>query len=154
MTLLKDQLEFEEGRKLTTYVCSQNHKTIGIGHNLDAKPTYKGFKIPNRISDSFCDELFDDDVKEATAALTKVYPNVAKLTPARRDALINMTFQLGAGGVSKFKGMLRALDEKDWQLAHKEALDSTWAGQTPARAKRVASQILTGEYYDVKKDSI
>ena len=154
MTTLKEQLTYEEGRRLITYLCSRHHRTIGIGHNLDVKPYFRGVKIPNVITDTFCDDLFNDDVKDITAALEALYPNLHNLDAARRDALINMAFQLGALGVSKFKKMLDALDDKDWEKAYTEALNSNWAVQTPNRAKRVASQLLTGEYYHVEKNSI
>ena len=80
---------------------------------------------------------------------TKAYPNLRVLTPARRDALLNMAFQMGTAGVMKFKQMLAALDNKDWQRAKAMALDSAWATQTPQRAHRVAQQLMTGEYYKV-----
>ena len=48
--------------------------------------------------------------------------------------LIEMVFQLGIGGVSKFKNMWKALGEGDYQTASEEMLDSRWAKQTPKRA--------------------
>ena len=48
-----------------------------------------------------------------------------------------MTFQMGLGGVLKFKKMLAALQVKDYTTARREALNSAWARQTPQRAKRV-----------------
>ncbi len=46
-----------------------------------------------------------------------------------------MVFQLGIGGVSKFKNMWKALGEGDYQTASEEMLDSRWAKQTPSRAE-------------------
>ena len=48
---------------------------------------------------------------------------------------------MGAFGVSKFKGMLKALSEKDYKRASYEMLDSLWARQTPNRAKRMSERM-------------
>jgi lysozyme len=57
-------------------------------------------------------------------------------------ALGNMAYQLGISGLLKFSKMLEALKNGQRELASIEALDSSWAKQTPARAKRVAKLIL------------
>jgi len=146
---LKAQLTYEEGRKLKKYKCTAGHWTIGIGHNLDAKPKMRDWVIPSIISDRDCDAIFMVDVQDVVESLTKAYPNLRTLSPARRDALLNMAFQMGTAGVMKFKQMFAALDDKDWQRAKAMALDSNWAKQTPSRAHRVANQLGTGEYYKV-----
>jgi len=144
---LKSQIEFEEGRRLKAYSCTQGHKTIGVGHNLDVKPTFNGQRIPDVISEQLCDLIFDKDINDITTQLNNNWPNNTKLDDARRDAVLNMCFQLGINGVLKFKLMLNALERGDWVAAKAHALDSTWAIQTHARALRVANQLLTGEYY-------
>ena len=146
---LKQQLEFEEGRRLKAYTCSMGHKTIGIGHNLDVKPAFNGQRIPDIISDQVCDLIFDRDLNDTITQLNFVWLANTKLDPARRDAVINMCFQLGINGVMKFKLMLNALERSDWVAAKAHALNSSWAKQTPERAERVAEQLLTGTYYKV-----
>ena len=146
---LKQQLEFEEGRRLKAYTCTAGHKTIGIGHNLDVKPAFNGQCIPDIISDQICDLIFDRDLNDTITQLNFVWLANTKLDPARRDAVINMCFQLGINGVMKFKLMLNALERSDWVAAKAHALDSSWAKQTPERAERVAEQLLTGTYYKV-----
>lgn len=44
-----------------------------------------------------------------------------------------MTFQLGIGGVKKFRKMLAALKAHDYPEAIKQAMDSLWYRQTPNR---------------------
>jgi len=125
------------------------HKTIGIGHNLDVKPAFNGQRIPDIISDQVCDLIFDRDLNDTITQLNFVWLANTKLDPARRDAVINMCFQLGVNGAMKFKLMLNALERSDWVAAKAHALDSSWAKQTPERAERVAEQLLTGTYYKV-----
>jgi lysozyme len=146
---LAKQLAFEEGRKLRKYKCTAGHWTIGIGHNLDAKPTNWDWVIPDVITDTECDAIFNTDVRDVSQSMVKAFPGLARLSPPRRDAVLNMAFQMGTSGVMKFKGMIAALVDKDWQRARACALDSAWAKQTPQRAARVANQLLTGEYYKV-----
>ncbi len=62
----------------------------------------------------------------------------------RKLALCSMIYQMGLRGVGTFKKMLKAIDDKDWAEAKKEALDSNWAKQTPARAEIVANIIKDG----------
>jgi lysozyme len=54
------------------------------------------------------------------------------------EILIEMVFQLGKTGVSKFKNMWKALSELNYVGASYEMLDSRWAKQTPNRAKSMA----------------
>jgi lysozyme len=54
------------------------------------------------------------------------------------EILIEMVFQLGKTGVSKFRNMWKALAEKNYIGASYEMLDSRWAKQTPNRAKAMA----------------
>lgn len=149
MDILKKQIEFEEGRRLVKYKCTAGHWTIGVGHNLDAKPFYNGERIPDVIDDALCDALFDNDVGSVIDGLDAAWHGFQLLTGARQDAVINMGFQLGVEGFMKFVKLRDALVRCDWQRAYDEALKSHWAKQTPNRAKRVAGQIRTGEYYPV-----
>ena len=147
--LLKQQLQFEEGRRLKTYLCPAGHRTIGIGHNLDAAPEYHGSPIPDEITDIACDVIFTDDVSRIVEGLKSEWGGLEKLSNARRDAVVNMAFQMGVSGVMKFVSMRAYLDRGMWESAAKAALDSAWAKQTPARASRVAHQIQSGEYYKI-----
>ena len=49
-----------------------------------------------------------------------------------------MVFQLGIGGVSKFKKMWEALEKGDYTEASFQMMDSRWAKQTPSRAESLS----------------
>ena len=53
--------------------------------------------------------------------------------------VLNMCYQLGVTGVSKFRKAISALQEGEWQEAADEMLDSLWARQTPNRAKELSN---------------
>jgi lysozyme len=57
-----------------------------------------------------------------------------------------MTFQLGVGGVSKFKKFLGHLSTSTYHLASDEMLDSRWAKQTPHRAEKLSYAIRALAY--------
>ena len=56
---------------------------------------------------------------------------------SEKELLIEMLFQLGAKGVSKFKKMLYFLNKKQKFMASLEMLDSLWYLQTPERVKNL-----------------
>ena len=53
-----------------------------------------------------------------------------------------MGYQMGVSGLMRFRRMWAAIRRFDWTEAHREALDSLWAKQTPKRAREVAALLL------------
>ena len=126
---LREDLIAEEGIRLKPYLCPAGKTTIGVGRNLDDVG----------ITQDEAMEMLDNDIERVKAQLAKALPWLQGDNVQR--ALGNMTFQMGLGGVLKFKKMLAALQVKDYTTARREALDSAWARQTPQRAKRVTDLI-------------
>ena len=58
-------------------------------------------------------------------------------TSSEKELLIEMLFQLGEKGVSRFKKMLFFLNKKQKFMASLEMLDSLWYLQTPERVKNL-----------------
>lgn len=71
------------------------------------------------------------------------------LNEVRQAACIDMVYQLGPRGFGEFEQMLSALHCQEWQEAHDTCLQSLYAEQTPARARRNASIFLTGQWPDM-----
>ena len=59
------------------------------------------------------------------------------------EIIIEMIFQLGKTGVSKFKNMWKALSGLEYSVAASEMLDSRWAKQTPNRAKAMSAEMAS-----------
>ena len=59
-----------------------------------------------------------------------------------RLVLINLTFQMGSTGLSKFKNMLSAMEAGDFDLAASEMIDSKWFKQTPSRVIKLSGRIM------------
>lgn len=130
-----NQIKRHEGLKLHPYKCTAGKTTIGYGRNLDDKG----------ITASEAEEMLLTDMCEVEERLFGE-GLFSGLNDARKAVLINMGYQLGIGGLFKFKKMIAALDRKEYELAAKEMLDSRWAMQTPRRAKELSEQMLTGEF--------
>lgn len=131
--LLAD-LRSDEGWDPFPYEDSLKFTTIGYGFLIDAR---KGVGLPKPVAEFWLRYA----VNERLAELQRRWPAYEKQPPDVQRALGNMAYQLGVSGVLNFRKMIAALERGDRATAAVEALDSTWATQTPARARRVATLI-------------
>ena len=137
---LTAQLRRDEGTKATAYQDHLGFWTIGVGRLIDSRKPGAGLR-PDEI-----DYLLRNDINDRVAALTKALPWFDRLDEARRGVLINMAFQLGTAGLLGFKSTLALIAAGKYAEAAEQMLKSKWATQTPARAKRLAEQMKTGEW--------
>lgn len=128
---LIDQLIRHEGYRQFLYMDTVGKRTIGIGRNLDDVG----------ISEKEARIMLEHDIEKAWEQLEQSHPIVSVLSPKRQDVLINMTFNMGIGGVSSFKRMWKALQHADFSMAAIEMLDSKWARQVGSRATELAVQM-------------
>lgn len=131
------QLKRDEGEVLHAYEDSLGFLTIGIGILIDKR---KGGGLRPEESEF----IFRNRLKLLDAELNNRLPWITKLDQARRGVLINMAFQLGVSGLLGFKNTLAMIEAGKYQDAANSMLQSKWATQTPARAKRLSNQILAG----------
>lgn len=134
---ITEQLKRDEGCKLHAYRDHLDMLTIGIGRMIDLR---KG----GGISQEEAEYLLANDIKRRVRDLSLSLPWFAELDDARQGVLINMAFQMGTGGLLKFKKALEFVRRAQYVAAANEMLNSTWAEQTPARAERLAKQMMTG----------
>ena len=146
LQLLQKVLKFEEGLRLTPYLCSLGYPTIGYGMKIgpagaDIK-TYQ-FKISKNVADVWLSDYISDMLKEIEG-----YPLITQAlqhsNDARASVLLSMCFQMGVVGVSKFVNTLAMFISEDWDHAAKGMLNSKWAAQTSSRASRHSEQVRTG----------
>ena len=134
------QLRRDEGIKATAYQDHLGYWTIGVGRLIDSRKPGAGLR-PDEI-----DYLLRNDISDRVASLTKALPWFDRLDETRRGVLINMAFQLGTAGLLGFKSTLALVAAGKYSEAAEQMLKSKWATQTPARAKRLAEQMKTGEW--------
>jgi len=150
------QLRRHEGLRLFVYRCPTGHRTIGFGHNLDANPLSAeerratGYR-DGVISAAGADWLLQRDVERIAKGLSERLPWLANLDAARRDALVNMAFQLGVAGLCSWKTTLNLLRAGQFGMAAGRMEGTLWARQTPARAKEIIEQMKTGQYQQTRE---
>ena len=131
---LKARIKEHEGFVPKIYKDQLGFKTIGFGHLV--LPTDK-FKEDVTYKKKDLEEVFDSDFNIAKSNANQLIEGLP-LHHQAKCVIIEMVFQLGIGGVSKFKKMWKALKQNDYQIASEEMLDSKWAKQTPKRAEELS----------------
>ena len=141
MKNLKKRIKQDEGYVDKVYKDSVGVLTCGWGHALP-----EGSKISKEIAELFFEEDF-------AAALTSFQYFISKyhlshLSRDRKCVLINMLFNLGFRGLSKFKRFISAMQDEDYDKAAYEMLDSKWHKQVKGRADRLAKIMRKGVEVD------
>ena len=132
---LKARIKEHEGFVPKIYKDQLGFKTIGFGHLV--LPTDK-FKEDVTYKKKDLEEVFDSDFNTAKSNANQLISGLP-IHHQAKCVIIEMVFQLGIGGVSKFKKMWKALKQNDYHTASEEMLDSKWAKQTPKRAEELSS---------------
>lgn len=157
---IEKMLKGDEGYKTVWYIDSEGYPTIGIGHLIIRQNTRNvalfdkilseqlGHPVSGgRISPEDVTKLFTDDLNRIRADMIRfedIRRVYVKVNRSRQMALENMSFQMGAAGLNKFKNTLNAMYEERWVDAQQGILNSLYARQTPGRANRIAKIVLTG----------
>ena len=132
-------LRKHEGVESHAYVDSVGKITLGVGRNID----------PNQglgLSDDEIDYLLANDVVRVEAELSQVFRWYDDLNDARKDAMMDMCFNMGLPRLMLFKRALAAMSARLYEIAAVEFLDSRWAKQVGHRAITISEMIRTGEY--------
>ena len=136
--LLRQLLIDEEGIDLNAHQV-QGVWHIGIGHNLEIDQTDEELDVlgisfvayvesgsddPSglKITEQQAFDLFDVDVDDAKEDLYPAFTDdeLDALNDARCAVIISMAFQLGGGGIRKFKNFIKAVKAEDWERAADE----------------------------------
>lgn len=133
------QLRREEGSIPHAYQDHLGFWTIGVGRLIDER---KG----GGLSPEEIDFLLANDVAKFTREVRAALPWFDSLNEPRQAVLIGMAFQMGTAGLLSFKQTLGAVRDERFATAAALMLQSKWATQTPARARRMARQMESGEW--------
>ena len=127
---LEERVKLHEGFVSKIYLDSLSKKTIGYGHLITPDDH---FKEGVEYSKEELEDVFQKDLKKAINEADDLIKT--KIADKAREVIIEMVYQLGKTGVSKFKNMWSALQESppNYFEAHVQMLDSRWNKQTPGR---------------------
>jgi len=138
---LREQLEIDEGVVHEIYLDHLGYPTFGIGHLVtDTDPEY-GANVGTKVDEARCIEAFNQDVETVIADCLILYPDFDNLPEEVQQIVANMMFNMGRPRLSKFKGMKRGVDSKDWNAAADEMVDSAWYRQVTNRANRLVERM-------------
>ena len=138
---LREQLEIDEGVVHEIYLDHLGYPTFGIGHLVtDDDPEY-GADVGTKVDEARCIEAFNEDVESVIKDCKILYSDFDDLPEEVQQIVANMMFNMGRPRLSKFKGMKRGVDAKDWNTAADEMVDSAWYRQVTNRANRLVERM-------------
>lgn len=154
---LPEDIRRDEGLRFSAYNDTEGKRTVGMGFNMDsgiAKRIWKTAGVQSAFDDVYkgkaaitpqeAEALAGASYKIAVDDAESFFPNLRKLSPGRRDAIVNLSYQLGGPSLNEFKKFKAALNDGNFRLAARELVMSDYYQQTPNRARRVIQQILQG----------
>ena len=124
MERLREMIKRHEGVETHCYKDHSGLETIGVGRCIATGSL--------GLSDDEIDYLLDNDI--------------VRCIKVRREALIDLCFNLGLTRLLGFKKALAAIEASEWEIAKIELLDSRWADQVGNRSEIIAEMIRTGEH--------
>ena len=135
---LLESVKKHEGFRDTVYLDTLNKRTVGYGH-LCVEDHWEDGK---KYDKEYLEEVLEKDLQSAIDQADDMCSNLT-ISDDAKIIIIEMIFQLGGTGVSKFRKMWAALQEDppNYFEAHVQMLDSRWAKQTPNRASEMAEQM-------------
>jgi len=135
MNKLLESVKKHEGYRNKVYLDTLNKRTVGVGH-LCVEDFWEDGK---EYDEDFLMGILEKDLQSAIDQADDMCKNL-KISDDAKIIIIEMIFQLGGTGVSKFRKMWQALqqDPPDYAEASVQMLDSRWAKQTPNRAQEMA----------------
>ena len=139
---LREELKIDEGVKYEIYLDHLGYPTFGIGHLVRSTDPESGCEVGTSVTEHRVNEAFDEDIKTVLEDCERLYPFSFFDLPEEVQLIIaNMMFNMGYSRLSKFVGMHRAVEAKDWNTAADEMVDSRWYRQVTNRAKRLVERM-------------
>ena len=137
-TKLLESVKRHEGYRNKVYLDTLNKRTVGVGH-LCVEDFWEDGK---EYEEKFLMDILQKDLQSAIDQSEDMCKDL-KISDDAKFILIEMIFQLGGNGVSKFRKMWSALreDPPNYHEASVQMLDSRWAKQTPNRAQEMSDHM-------------
>ena len=138
---LREELAEDEGCKYEIYLDHLGLPTFGIGALIKEHDPEYGQPVGTPVSEERVRQRFNLDIAVTIEDCGRLYSDFDDLPEEAQLVIANMCFNLGYPRLSKFKGMKAGVDDRDWERAADEMVDSRWHDQVPNRAKRLVKRI-------------
>ena len=137
MDRLLESVKKHEGYRNKVYLDTLGKRTVGVGH-LCVEDFWEDDK---EYEEKFLMTILEHDLQTAIKGAKDLMAEngCMDIDEQAEELIIEMVFQLGKTGVSKFKNMWKALSGLQYSAAADQMLDSRWAKQTPNRANGMAN---------------
>jgi len=139
MDRLLASVKKHEGYRNKVYLDTLGKRTVGVGH-LCVEEFWEDDK---EYEEKFLMDILEADLQNAIKGAKDLMAEhgCMDIDEIAEEIIIEMIFQLGKTGVSKFKNMWKALSGLDYTTAAMEMLDSRWAKQTKNRAEAMSAEM-------------
>ena len=134
---LREELANDEGCKYEVYLDHLGYPTFGSGHLITDDDPECGTSVGTEVSSDRVQEAFDSDIESVLSDCERLYVQFEHLPEEAQLIIANMMFNMGYTRLSKFKGMKRGVDARNWEEAADEMVDSRWYKQVSRRADRL-----------------
>ena len=144
--LCKQEIKRHEGEVLEIYMDSLGYKTLGVGHLCQPNDPEYNWEVGTPVSQEVVDMYYEQDFKkhyQETIHVYGSYEDFQKLPELIQRVLVNMCFNLGGTRLSKFKNMLKACKEHNWNEMARQMQDSRWYYQVGRRSKELQQAVLS-----------
>ena len=133
MENLLKSIKENEGYSKTVYKCTEGYDTIGYG-----------FAIKDlELSEEICEILLKEKLEKLKKDIKNRFEWFVDSPELIQEVVIEMCYQLGINGFSKFKKTIYLFETNQYEEASVEMLDSLWAKQTPNRAKGLSQSVAS-----------
>ena len=129
------EITTDERRMSFPYLDTAFNVSIGIGRNLTAVG----------VSSDEIALMLQNDVSRAVAALDGRWAWWRDLPPAAQRVMVNLCFNMGAGGLATFDHFLADMETRNWKGAIAELQDSDWYTEVGERGPRTCARLAALE---------
>ena len=135
----------EKNRKMSLIESIKEHEGyVGVVYkdSLGIDTIGYGFAIKDlELDEDICEMILERKLKNLNDRVRVRFEWYRYMPPQIQDVIMEMCYQLGVTGFSKFKKTILFLQNKQFHDASQEMLDSLWARQTPNRAKELSNRV-------------
>ena len=139
MSRLLESVKKHEGYRNKVYLDTLGKRTVGVGHLC----VVDFWEDDKEYEEKFLMTILEHDLESAIKGAKDLMQEhgCMDIDELAEEIIIEMVFQLGKTGVSKFRNMWKHLSALEYSDAASEMLDSRWAKQTPNRAQGMSAQM-------------
>lgn len=129
------RIKKNEGFRSEVYKDHLGFDTVGYGF------TIRDLRLPEGVSSTLLRIL----VLNLAINIHSRFTWFSHMPSHVQSVIIEMCYQMGIPGFSRFKKTIKYLKSRQWKEASAEMLDSKWAKQTPKRAKALSKIVARNE---------